>query len=127
MYINWACQRHTEQSEKSKQGKLSKRKKKKRTYIQTNKQQQAKTNRKEQHIISGGHNSSDDKDKNISRLLLLLLLLFVTQLKLLDSYVLYIWPLNRPYGQWQLVMVNYACGVNQSAVGKYFEWIIINN
>ena len=26
----------------------------------------------------------------------------------------------------QLVMVNYACGFNQSETGKYFEWIIIN-
>ena len=25
----------------------------------------------------------------------------------------------------QLIMVNYACGFNQSETGKYFEWIII--
>ena len=24
-------------------------------------------------------------------------------------------------------MVNYACGFNQSEMGKYFEWIIIQN
>ena len=24
-------------------------------------------------------------------------------------------------------MVNYACGLNQSETGKYFEWIIMNN
>jgi len=29
--------------------------------------------------------------------------------------------------QKQLVMVNYACGFNQSETGKYFECIIINN
>ena len=29
------------------------------------------------------------------------------------------------FGQQQLVMVNYACGFNQSETGKYFEWIII--
>ena len=29
------------------------------------------------------------------------------------------------FGEQQLVMVNYACGVNQSEKGKYFEWIII--
>ena len=28
------------------------------------------------------------------------------------------------FGERQLVMVNYACGVNQSETGKYFEWII---
>ena len=28
-------------------------------------------------------------------------------------------------GEQQLVMVNYACGFNQSETGKYFEWIII--
>ena len=28
-------------------------------------------------------------------------------------------------GEQQLVMVNYACGFNQSEMGKYFEWIII--
>ena len=27
----------------------------------------------------------------------------------------------------RLVMVNYACGFNQSDTGKYFEWIIMNN
>ena len=27
-------------------------------------------------------------------------------------------------GEQQLVMVNYACGFNQSETGKYFEWII---
>ena len=27
-------------------------------------------------------------------------------------------------GEQQLVMVNYACGFNQSKTGKYFEWII---
>ena len=26
-------------------------------------------------------------------------------------------------GEQQLVMVNYACGLNQSETGKYFEWI----
>ena len=31
------------------------------------------------------------------------------------------------FGEQQLVMVNYACGFNQSQTGKYFEWIIINN
>ena len=29
-------------------------------------------------------------------------------------------------GQQQLVMVNYACGFNQSGKGKYFDWIIIS-
>ena len=29
------------------------------------------------------------------------------------------------FGEQQLVMVNYACGFNQSVTGKYFEWIII--
>ena len=29
------------------------------------------------------------------------------------------------FGEQQLVMVNYACGFNQSELGKYFEWIII--
>ena len=29
------------------------------------------------------------------------------------------------FGEQQLVMVNYACGFNQSEMGKYFEWIII--
>ena len=29
------------------------------------------------------------------------------------------------FGEQQLVMVNYACGFNQSKTGKYFEWIII--
>ena len=28
------------------------------------------------------------------------------------------------FGEQQLVMVNYACGFNQSEMGKYFEWII---
>ena len=28
------------------------------------------------------------------------------------------------FGEQQLVMVNYACGFNQSETGKYFEWII---
>ena len=27
------------------------------------------------------------------------------------------------FGEQQLVMVNYACGFNQSETGKYFEWI----
>ena len=31
------------------------------------------------------------------------------------------------FGERQLVMVNYACGFNQSETGKYFEWIIISN
>ena len=31
------------------------------------------------------------------------------------------------FGEQQLVMVNYACGFNQSETGKYFELIIINN
>ena len=31
------------------------------------------------------------------------------------------------FGEQQLVMVNYACGFNQSETGKYFEWIIISN
>ena len=31
------------------------------------------------------------------------------------------------FGEQQLVMVNYACGFNQSETGKYFEWIIIMN
>ena len=30
------------------------------------------------------------------------------------------------FGEQQLVMVNYACGFNQSETGKYFEWIIIS-
>ena len=30
------------------------------------------------------------------------------------------------FGEQQLVMVNYACGLNQSERGKYFEWIIIH-
>ena len=30
------------------------------------------------------------------------------------------------FGEQQLVMVNYACGFNQSEAVKYFEWIIIN-
>ena len=29
------------------------------------------------------------------------------------------------FGEQQLVMVNYACGFNQSETGKYFEWIIM--
>ena len=29
------------------------------------------------------------------------------------------------FSEQQLVMVNYACGFNQSETGKYFEWIII--
>ena len=29
------------------------------------------------------------------------------------------------FGEQPLVMVNYACGFNQSETGKYFEWIII--
>ena len=29
------------------------------------------------------------------------------------------------FGEQQLVMVNCACGFNQSETGKYFEWIII--
>ena len=29
------------------------------------------------------------------------------------------------FGEQQLVMVNSACGFNQSETGKYFEWIII--
>ena len=29
------------------------------------------------------------------------------------------------FGEQQLVMVNYACGFNQSETGKYFEWIVI--
>ena len=29
------------------------------------------------------------------------------------------------FGEQQLVMVNYACGFNQSETGKYFEWIMI--
>ena len=31
------------------------------------------------------------------------------------------------FGEQQLVMVNYACGFNQSEMGKYFEWIIMLN
>ena len=31
------------------------------------------------------------------------------------------------FGEQQLVMVNYACGFNQSETGKYFEWIIIRS
>ena len=30
-------------------------------------------------------------------------------------------------GEQQMVMVNYACGFNQSETGKYFEWIIMCN
>ena len=65
------------------------------TSKQTNKQQQqqqqqqAKTERKEQHIIVQQHQQR--QDKNISRQLLLL---FLTLLSLLDSYILYIWPLT---------------------------------
>ena len=29
------------------------------------------------------------------------------------------------FGEQHLVMVNYACGFNQSVTGKYFEWIIM--
>ena len=29
------------------------------------------------------------------------------------------------FGQQLLIMVNYACGFNQSETGKYFEWVII--
>ena len=29
------------------------------------------------------------------------------------------------FAEQQLIMVNYACGFNQSETGKYFEWIII--
>ena len=29
------------------------------------------------------------------------------------------------FGEQQLVMVNYACGFNQSETGKHFEWIIM--
>ena len=29
------------------------------------------------------------------------------------------------FGEEQLVMVNYACGFNQSETEKYFEWIVI--
>ena len=28
------------------------------------------------------------------------------------------------FGEQQLVMVNYACGFNQSETRKYFEWIV---
>ena len=31
------------------------------------------------------------------------------------------------FGEQQLVMVNYACGLNQSETGKYFEEIIIDH
>ena len=31
------------------------------------------------------------------------------------------------FGEQKLVMVNYACGFNQSETGKYFEWIIIQS
>ena len=31
------------------------------------------------------------------------------------------------FGEQRLVMVNYACGFNQSETGKYFEWIITYN
>ena len=31
------------------------------------------------------------------------------------------------FGEQQLVMVNYACGLNQSETGKYFEWIIMKD
>ena len=27
------------------------------------------------------------------------------------------------FGEQQLVIVNYACGLNQSETGKYFEWM----
>ena len=40
---------------------------------------------------------------------------------LLTSLVQY----DRILGQQQLLMVNYACGFNQSETGKYCEWIII--
>ena len=29
------------------------------------------------------------------------------------------------FGEQQLVMVKYACGLNQSETGKYFEWIVM--
>ena len=41
---------------------------------------------------------------------------------LLTSLVQY----DRILGQQQLLMVNYACGFNQSETGKYFEWIIMS-
>ena len=31
------------------------------------------------------------------------------------------------FGEQQLVMVNYACGFNQSETGKYFEWMITSH
>jgi len=40
---------------------------------------------------------------------------------LLTSLVQY----DRILGQQQLLMVNYACGFDQSETGKYFEWIIM--
>ena len=43
---------------------------------------------------------------------------------LLTSLVQYNKTLSK-FGQQQLVIVNYACGFNQSEIGKYFEWIII--
>ena len=45
--------------------------------------------------------------------------------KLLMSSVQYDKILSK-FGQQQLVMVNYACGFNQSATGKYFGWITNN-
>ena len=43
---------------------------------------------------------------------------------ILTSSVQYDTTLSK-FGQQQLVMVNYAYGFNQSEMGKYFEWIII--
>jgi len=43
------------------------------------------------------------------------------RIALLTSLVQY----DRILGHQQLLMVNYACGFNQSETGKYFEWIII--
>ena len=38
--------------------------------------------------------------------------------------ILHFWCHWSIFGQWQLVVVNYACGFNQSKTEKYFEWII---
>ena len=96
-YINWACYRYAEPREKSKKDKLSKRKKKEHTYQQTNKQTAAaatatsKNRKKRTTHHHSQQQQQQSQDKNISRQLLLL---FLTLLSLLDSYILYVWPLT---------------------------------
>ena len=40
--------------------------------------------------------------------------------------IIYSWLHFYVIGQQQLVMVNYACGFDQSETGKYFDWMIIS-